>query len=402
MLKFVDNMNGKTFYPINEVAGIVGALLQVIRDPAAEIGTLAYDSRKLHHIPQALFFAIRGRRDGHDFVNHAYSEGVRSFVVSDTDRVTVEAFPEANFLIVNDTLRALQDLALHHRTQFSYPVLAITGSNGKTVVKDWLYQLLSPERRIVRSPKSFNSQLGVALSLWEMDARHEMAIIEAGISRRGEMERLSEIIRPDIAILTNVGTAHQEGFTDFEEKKQEKLRLLKGAAKTVFPGDRVGVLPDADAWDWGEGEGSRLQILEQIRGSQSSGSSSTRIRARLRGETEAREIIIPFTDAASIENAITCWTVMLLLNYEQTVIAERMARLQVMEMRLEMKRGIRRSTIIDDSYSNDLSSLTIALDLLKQQHQHPLKTLILSDMPHVDAPVESTCPGPVGCAHVPA
>src|SRR5690606_9644403 len=182
MLKFALSMKAKKLYPIAEVAEIIGTSEQFIRNMDACIGTLAYDSRKLHSIRDALFFAIQGTRDGHDYIAHAYTQGVRNFVISDEMHGTKSQYADANFLPVKDTLRALQRLAAYHRSQFDYPVLAVTGSNGKTIVKDWLFQLLSPEWNIVRSPKSFNSQLGVALSLWEMGRNHTLAIIEAGIS----------------------------------------------------------------------------------------------------------------------------------------------------------------------------------------------------------------------------
>lgn len=387
MLKFAFVMKTKIGYKIEEIAQIVAAVKRVMPDPSAEIETLAYDSRKLHDVRRALFFALRGMRDGHDFIGAAYAKGIRNFVISDRGGLNELTYPDANFMVVADTLRALQQLAGHHRRKFTYPVLAITGSNGKTMVKDWLYQLVSPEKRIVRSPKSFNSQLGVALSLWEMSANYDLAIIEAGISRRGEMASLVEMIQPDIAVLTNVGSAHQEGFRDLSEKTQEKLRLLEGASIHVYSCDTVQPTTGPDVkqgthWTWGEQSNNRFRVLGSARFYRE-GRSGTEIRAQLRGESDPRVIWIPFTDAASIENALTCWTVMLMLGYDQETIARRMSRLQVMEMRLELKQGIANCTVIDDSYSNDLSSLRIALDVLRQQRQHPMKTLILSDLPDV-------------------
>ena len=220
-------------YSIRQIIDILKPLHTGVSDVHAIIETLAYDSRKVKEGSSALFFALQGLRDGHTFLQDAYAVGVRNFVVSDT-RVEY-ALAGANVIVVAEPLQAMQSLAAWHRNQFDYPVMAITGSNGKTMVKDWLYELLSPEYRIVRSPKSYNSQLGVSLSLWQMHEGYDLAIIEAGISREGEMAVLAEIIRPDIAVLTNVGAAHQEGFRSWEQKKEEKMRLLAQADKAVLP-----------------------------------------------------------------------------------------------------------------------------------------------------------------------
>lgn len=359
----------QNIYSIPELVKVMDPLDLHTADPSALIDTLAYDSRKIRQAARSLFFALQGVRDGHDFIAAAYEKGVRNFVVSRA--VHYPDFPDANFLHVRDCLRALQRLAAYHRSQFDYPVLAITGSNGKTIVKDWLFQLLSPEYRIIRSPKSFNSHLGVALSLWQMEEGYDLALIEAGISRAGEMKHLAEMIRPDLGVMTNLGMAHQEGFRDADEKEQEKALLLQDVKQAVYPQD------------------PRVQVEKIETLTDDEGSRGTRISARVEGGQVA-EIHIPFTDRASIDNAVTCWAVMRMLNYDQETIAQRMPHLQVMEMRLELKQGLDRSTLIDDSYSNDLSSLTISLDLLSQQRQHGRKTLILSDLPELgteEAPI---------------
>lgn len=404
-------------YSIDQVFEIVKGIGKSFSNANRHIDTLGYDSRKLHRAEHTLFFALKGVRDGHRYIESAYLAGVRNFVVTDPgymDEKWLRAkgwMADINVILVEDALRAIQKLAAFHRSRFDYPVLAITGSNGKTVVKDWLFQLLSPEKKIIRSPKSFNSQLGVALSLWQMDASYDMAIVEAGISQVGEMERLAEMIRPEIAVLTTLGSAHDAGFASLEEKASEKAKLFETAHQIVCP---LGIIPaktreslltdlespledqhslnGRELWSWGRSGAAaypydKITILESVKEHEDHGGSDqqgwSRITARVRDQAGDQTIRIPFVDSASVENAMTCWVVMLMLGYDQETIRQRMERLQVMEMRLELKQGIHQSSVIDDSYSNDLSSLRIALDLLRQQHQHPYKTLILSDLPEV-------------------
>ena len=324
------------------------------------ITELVTDSRKItsaqyatHHADvsdyprNVLFFAlISERRDGHDFIGEAYQAGVRAFVIS--TKFDSTEYPEACFIRVPDTLEALQKLAAHHRLQFSYPVIGITGSNGKTIVKEWLYQLLSPDYSIVRSPRSYNSQIGVPLSVWGMKSTHTLAIFEAGISKPGEMEKLAKIIRPTIGVFTMLGPAHSEGFSDREQKLKEKFKLFEGA---VRPG-----CVRLETW-----------IL-------------TNNRAELTDVTGER-IIIPFTDEASIDNALTCWSVMRHLGYSIDTIAARMLMLQPVHMRLEIKQGINRCVLLNDAYSLDLDSLHIALAQLRQQSGERARTAILTDLP---------------------
>lgn len=365
-------------YTIRQVSEMMQTVSVCLTDEMATISTLLYDSRRLADAAHGLFFALVDRRDGHHYIGDAYAAGVRNFIVAD-GWARMDRFPEANFIVVTDTLQALQELAASHRARFAYPVIGITGSNGKTIVKEWLTQLLAPDYRIARSPKSYNSQIGVALSLWEMDDKHKLAIIEAGVSRPGEMEALHRMIQPDIAVLTTVGPAHDDGFASREEKTREKLQLFNGADLAVYsPDDTMGmpVFSKGDHFTWG-GEGAKLTML----GHEIVSDNRCVIRARYEGTDVA--IDIPFTDAAARSNALCCWTVLLAIGYPQEVISERMAALQPVEMRLEMKKGINNCTVIDDSYSNDLASLAIALDFLKQQHRHPTRTLILSDLPGV-------------------
>lgn len=366
-----------TLYSAEDIKKIISAE-GIIQRPDAAIRTLGYDSRKLTDTDFTLFFALKGRRDGHTFIGEAYKAGVRSFVVSKSD-IDYNNYPDANFLLVPDTLKALQQLAGHHRRQFDYPVIAITGSNGKTIVKEWLYQLLSSEKKIIRSPKSYNSQLGTALSLWEMTAGHELAIFEAGVSRAGEMEALEAMIKPTIGVLTNIGEAHNEGFANRNEKISEKLSLFKDAELVVYSPFYLksykGKIPGKEKFTWNRSGPADLSIIDE--------ETLEEKYQFLRGNFRDKEIqcMLPFTDAASIENAVCCWAVLLALGCNPAKADKMLEKLVPIKMRLELKTGINNCSIIDDSYSSDLSSLAIALDFLKQQNQHLRRTLILSDIP---------------------
>lgn len=366
-------------YSVHELEKAMGAK-PIINRVEATIRTLLTDSRKLHDTVFGLFFALQNRRDGHAYLHDAYQAGVRSFVISDKN-IATNQFPEANFYLVEHTLKALQDLAAHHRSKFNYPVIGITGSNGKTIVKEWLFQLLSSNYSIVRSPKSYNSQLGVALALWEMTDNHTMAIIEAGISKPGEMDKLARMIQPSIGILTHMGEAHAEGFLSFEVKLSEKLKLFK-SVQTLVISDEYAPATKVPTFVWGKQASANLQVQEIT-----SVGGKTLISANY--NQHPQQISIPFTDAAAIENAICCWATLLALGLSTETIFEKMGRLQAVEMRLELKNGIHNCSIIDDSYSCDVSSLTIALNFLKQQQQHEKHSLILSDIPESSLSNES-------------
>ncbi len=289
-------------------------------------------------------------------------------------------FPEANFLVVSNTLDALQQLTAHHRKQFNYPVIAITGSNGKTIVKEWLWQLLRDDFSIVRSPKSYNSQVGVPLSVWQMEASHNLAIFEAGISRLGEMEKLQSILRPDIAILTNIGTAHDENFSGKDQKLAEKIKLLKGAEIIVCCKDEPTLYSkvkeeagNSTIISWSRKSKADLQIARITK-------EKTETIIQGISNNQFSSIRIPFIDDASVENAIHCWTVLLHLGINSESISSRMQQLIPVAMRLELKEGVNNCSVINDSYNSDLGSLSVALDFLNQQQQYPKRTLILSDI----------------------
>lgn len=365
------------FYLISHIADILGAESRISHDTTIE--HLLTDSRKVFAPASSLFFSLKGpRRDGHQFIAELFKKGVRNFVV--TDRAYAESFADANFIFADDALRALQQLAAYHRSQFHYPVIGITGSNGKTIVKEWLYQLLHEDYNIVRSPKSYNSQIGVPLSVWQMNEKHDLAIFEAGISEQGEMIRLENMIRPTIGILTNIGEAHSEGFIDAEHKFREKISLFRnckliiGRETDFHAGIEVVQMMGEDirVLTWGVDESNDFIVKNIDRGA-----GNTTI--TLLTNAVEHKIEIPFTDDASVENALTCCAVLLHLGTGPEVIAQRMRNLHPVNMRLELKKGINHCTIINDSYSTDLSSLEIALNFLDQQAAGTKKTVILSD-----------------------
>lgn len=373
-------------YPVRTICTIVGGkFLQQGEDHLVKY--LLHDSRRVSQGTASLFFALKTEHgNGHRFVKDAWKRGVRNFIVSEP--VPVEELEHSNIILVSDSLEALQKLAAHHRSRFSIPVIGITGSNGKTIVKEWLHQLLQQDHNIVRSPKSYNSQVGVALSVWQMNEQHNLAIFEAGISKPGEMKKLQEIIRPTIGILTNIGAAHGENFESNEQKAEEKIGLFQDAQAVIFPYDDViaakAVIvwneaeyqvrgePRFEALSWGSGGNADLRII-QIEKSE----SATSIRTIFRQKEFTYNL--PFTDEASISNALTCACVMLHLGYDPQIINQRLAVLHTVDMRLQLNHGINNCLIINDSYSTDLTSLKIALEFLQQQSPGLRRTAVLSD-----------------------
>lgn len=369
-------------YTLREIASVIHGDLIHDKGENHTVSELLIDSRQLNNPEQTLFFAIvTSRNDGHRFVKELYDKGVRSFVIQ-PKVIDYDSLPDAIFVCADDSLSALQLLAENHRRRFDIPVIGITGSNGKTIVKEWLFQLLNPDKNIVRSPKSYNSQIGVPLSVWKMESRHELAIFEAGISMQGEMQKLQSVILPDIGIITNIGQAHNENFESLKQKAYEKLKLFSSSKKlfycTEYP-EIVAAFNDCDwktnieTFTWGLGEQNNLQI-------QSTGIAGNHTIILATYSNRKVSITIPFIDKASIENAIHCWAFMLDMNYSDVVISQRMMQLLPVAMRLELKEGINNCTIINDGYNSDINSLAIALDFLNQQNQHSNKTVILSDI----------------------
>ena len=336
-------------YKLTHIASVISARVHL--DHEEEIEHLLTDSRRIYAPSHSLFFALKGeRRNGHQFISEAYNTGLRNFVIS--EEVDPSVYPGANFLIVKNTLTALQELAAFHRNRFEIPVIGITGSNGKTVVKEWLYQLMHEDFSIVRSPRSYNSQLGVPLSVWLMNEQHQLAIFEAGISKKGEMENLERIIRPTIAVLTSLGEAHSEGFRSMVEKANEKRILFRNAQEPPL---------------------LKIDSIERAE------EFTTLIAEDPDRPMATISIRIPFTDQASVDNALLCWRLMRMLGFDQKRIEERMEKLVAVNMRLELKKGINSCTLINDSYSADIDSLDIALNFHSQQTGEEKKTVILSD-----------------------
>jgi Alr-MurF fusion protein len=344
------------------------------------VSELLLDSRRLIFPSSSLFFALKGpRRDGARYAGELYKRGVRNFMVEEDWRNSTK-MPEANILEVKDALGALQRLAAIHRSRFSLPVIGITGSNGKTIVKEWLNQLLEDHYHIVRSPKSYNSQTGVPLSVWQLDDSHQLAIFEAGISRRGEMARLEPVIRPGVGIFTTLGEAHSEGFSSLAEKAAEKLKLFTRAEVLVYCADQPETMKAVNAWpgkakrfSWGHHPDAVVRVVAMAR-------QEVYTTLTLVYNDRNLDLSLPFTDAASVENAMHCIATMLLLEVPVGKITSGVLRLTPIAMRLELKSGINHCSVINDSYSADLTSLAIALDFLAQQQQHTRRTVILSDL----------------------
>jgi Alr-MurF fusion protein len=339
---------------------------------------LLLDSRQLIFPERSLFFALRGKRhDGHAFIPSLYQAGVRNFVVSDAKTKT--DYPGADFILVGNGLKAMQQLAAYHRRQFDIPVIGVTGSNGKTIIKEWLFQLLHEDFRIVRSPRSYNSQTGAPLSVWQMRSEHQLAVFEAGISEMGEMERLAPVIRCTIGLFTNIGDAHSGGFPSRREKIRQKLKLFEYAGVIIYCCDHEEVHHEIESlgkptFTWSAHGSATLQIQSVSQAEE----GRTLIKGVFRGEETA--IRIPFSDPASVENAIHCWAVLLYLEISPAVIEERMKKLEPVAMRLELREGINGCTLINDAYNSDITSLAIALHFLEQQRAQAKHTLILSDI----------------------
>lgn len=365
-------------YSISEISKIINATL--IGHCNSIIKSISIDSRSIVGGENVLFFAIVGQNhDGHRYIPELYNrQGVTTFVVSGEDDYE-NKFPNASFLKVSNTLHALHLLASFHRSRFSYPVVGITGSNGKTIVKEWISQLLASDFRVVRSPKSFNSQVGVPLSLLQMEDSFQLGIFEAGISQLDEMQSLASMIKPEYGIFTNIGLSHQENFRDLEQKASEKLKLFSNVKCLVYCKDHelidslVKRNSKIKTFTWGYSSDSDVKVIDV-----KTNDGITAI--KLNHKNTDFNFSIPFSDKASVENAMHCYCFLLLMNISSNAIASRMERLAPVAMRLELKEGINGCTLINDSYNSDIGSLSIALDFLLQQKQHPQRILILSDI----------------------
>jgi alanine racemase len=362
---------------ISEIVRATSARILDTFPDESRVSRILFDSRKLTTVPGTLFVAIKGQhRDGHDFVLDLFQKGVRNFLLSKPLHLP----GRANVLLVEDGLAAIQALAADHRDNFGGKVIGVTGSNGKTVVKEWIFQGLHNTSAVTRSPRSYNSQLGVPLSLLEIESYHQVAVLEAGISFPGEMDRLETMIRPTIGVLTTLGPAHDEHFSSRDEKLREKLKLFRNAEVLVYPSDNQLIAeevsnripPQVRRWSWGK-QGTAFQVMDiekQGRG--------TKVRIMVSGREYP--MVIPFRDDASIDNALTLCAVLLYFGFTTNAIQDVFDGLHPIEMRLELKEGVNGCTLINDSYSSDLMSLEVALDFLAQQDDGRERLVILSDI----------------------
>lgn len=367
-------------YTASQLATILNT--SVVGNGSFIISSIVTDSRNLAGVEGAMFVAIDGKNhSGHSFVGDLYSQQVRCFLVN-RHFPFAGSFPGATFIPTDDTLLALQRIATFHRHRFGYPVVGITGSNGKTIVKEWLNQLLSGSYRVVRSPKSYNSQLGVPLSVLQMDSTFQLGIFEAGISQLGEMDKLEPIISPDVGIFTNVGLPHQENFISLYQKAQEKVKLFKSSKVLIYCNESSDIVRAVDEqfqqgaierFTWGRNSNATLRV----EGVQARG-GATRIEVIY--HSQPLVLTIPFTDDASVENVLHCLCAMLHFRIDNKTIAERLSLLSPVAMRLDLKAGINGCSIINDSYNSDFGSLKIALSFMLQQKQHATRVLILSDI----------------------
>jgi len=373
-------------YTIEKISVLIGA--HRYGDTNGSVAFLLTDSRSLSFPEETLFFAIKtDRDDGHRYIPELYRRGVRNFVVTDVPAGWTSDYSGSNFLKVTNVLRALQRIAERHRDEFNIPIVGITGSNGKTMVKEWLYQLLSQDISVTRSPRSYNSQIGVPLSVWLMNDHTQVGVFEAGISLPGEMAALADIIQPTIAVLTNIGAAHEENFDSREAKCREKLLLFHNADTLVYNADDKlisSMINEADLKGqhlaWSKKDKTAAMFIKSIEKKE----NATTITYTWQGKDDWYSI--PFIDDASITNSITCAIVALHLGVSADILDERMQRLEPVAMRLEVKEGQHGCTLINDSYNSDINSLDIALDFMnrrfsdKESSESKRKTLILSDI----------------------
>ncbi len=362
-----------------ELAKIIGGrIFSIAKNNPIEY--LVTDSRKPVVSKASVFFAIKGdRHDGHNYVKELWDLGVEQFVIEQVDDFSWLKDKKANVIQVDNTLTALQQLAESHRKQHTAKVIGITGSNGKTVVKEWLYQLLCSDFDIIRSPKSYNSQLGVALSLWQIQENHQLAIIEAGISKPGEMAKLQSMISPEIGIFTNLGTAHNEGFKSRSEKAKEKAILFKDCETVIYckdhkeVGQSLQALSKPKSFCWSKSEPADL-VLHSI------DSNNGKHLLQLEHGGEQFLLTTKFGDEASIENLMHGICYMLISGFGAYEVQQRLSRLTPVKMRLELKEANYGCYLIDDSYNNDIAGLRIAISFLNQQKIRDKKTVILSDI----------------------
>lgn len=341
------------------------------KEESLEITNVSVDSRSLLNDRDTLFFALKGKNhNGHDYIGELIDKGVKYFVVSD-HKDWRSQYKEGCFFKVKDTLHALQSSAAFHRLQFNFPVIGVTGSKGKTVVKEWLNFLMSEEYRIIKSPKSYNSQTGVPLSVFGIEEKHNLGIFEAGISTQNEMKKLAEIIKPTMGVLTAITDEHQEGFDSIDQKIQEKIKLFENVFVVFCENDTriTKHLFDKELFTWSFSD-STATVFVKLQGKN----------LHLIYNGREIEVKVPFDDSMSINNIVICICVLLYLKYPDEIIQQRIMKLYPIEMRLQVKKGVNRCVIIDDAYNADYQSIIIALDFLEKHKTNHAKTIVLSDV----------------------
>lgn len=363
---------------ISDIKSSLSIISENINAPEAPISELLFDSRRLLRPEKTLFFAIKTEKnDGHDFIPELIAKGVRNFIITENLQNHNKS---CNYIVVKDCVSALQQIATVHRKLFAIPVVGITGSNGKTIVKEWLTQMLSEDYHLIASPNSYNSQIGVPISVWQMRSQHNFAIFEAGISMPGEMQKLEAIIQPTIGILTNIGSAHSQFFKDEYEKLNEKIQLFKNCKTIIYCNDNPLIekaftqsdFSKAQKLSWGHQENSYFRITQEVTKEKSTWVTLAE-----------QDFEIPFTDAASIENALHTIVLLLHLNFTAEEINHKLQNLSAIHMRMEVKEAENQCIVINDTYSLDFNSLRIALDFLKSQIRFDNKTVILSDFAQI-------------------
>jgi len=366
-------------YSLNKIAEIVVGQLTGKGNQVIEEALI--DSRKKADPAGTLFCAIRGKQhNGHNYIQQLYNSGFCNFLVEYIPEITFSE--KVNFIVVPNVLDALQTWASFHRQKFNIPVVAITGSNGKTIVKEWCYQVLYKDLKVVRNPRSYNSQVGVPLSVLHIQPSHEIGLFEAGISEVGEMPKLENILQPNIGIFTNIGDAHSAGFGNETEKIHEKLKLFTGCQTLIYRRednlltDRIERFIDEHkirGYSWSDNQKAYLNILSK---------QSVNGVCKISAECDGRQlhITLPFNDESSIENAMHAWLLSIVLKVDQSLVSKAMLGLHPIEMRLNQKAGKNNCSIISDYYNSDYKSIEIALDWADQRHAHKKKTIILSDL----------------------
>ena len=378
-------------YTLEKIASITEGKLIGNNNNNLVIKDLLFDSRLIVIPENTLFFALKSQRnDGSRYIESLYHKGVRAFVVEKTpDAIDIDH--DATFIVVDNTLKALQKIATYHRKQFDIPVVGITGSNGKTIIKEWLYQIFSPEKSAIRSPKSYNSQIGVPLSVWQLYETHQIGFFEAGISRPDEMQNLKDIIQPTVGIFANIGEAHGKNFNSINNKVEEKLKLFNDVNTLIYCLDHKEIKEavsklNINTFTWSRNDETADVLIHSIEKEENHTNISATLKKTSKSQnlgispSEHLKISIPFTDNASIENAIHCWLTALLFNISDDIIKQKMAQLSPIAMRMELKAGFNNCEVINDSYNSDINALTIALDFMNQQHHGKKRVVILSDI----------------------